>query len=450
MNIDNKKSLQSDTIILFEKGMNGSANYRIPSLITTSKGTLIAAIDARVHEPGDNPNKIDKVVKRSIDQGVTWSDVNTIVSYPGYGRENGAAAIDPAMLEDKETQTIWMIYSHTPARIGLWNSEPGTGFSEERYRLLYDTKGNSYTLQEEGRVFDENGEETLMKVDTEGYVYKEGKEIGNIYLADSQLFESKTSFLQIIYSKDDGVTWSKPRELNMEVKAPWMQFIGSGPGVGIQLTLSKYRGRLIFPVYFSNTIDRKMSCAVIYSDDHGETWKMGTSPNDGRKAGNTLLSAETLAETDYELTESQVVELDNGDLKAFMRNHNKKRRTATSISKDGGETWGEVVFQDTLLDPICQASVIKYPDQGDGRCRVIFSNPADEKERVNGTIRLSEDGGKTWSYSRLLKEGSYVYSSLTVLPNGHIGILYETEENGDMKNCFTTFSLEWIMEGENK
>lgn len=439
------KMVKTTPCVLFEKGVNNFCNYRIPSLITTRKGTVIAAIDGRVDEPGDNPNNIDKVIRRSFDQGMTWGEVQLLVDYPGRGRKEGSAAIDPAMLEDREKDTVWMIFSHTPGGVGLWNSQPGIGFTEEGYRKLYDKAGNSYTLRGEGAIYDANNKKTNMRVDKEGYVYRDGYKVCNIYLNEGEILEERTSFLQIIHSHDDGATWSEPVDLNLEVKEPWMKFIGAGPGVGIQMTESnKYKGRLVFPIYFSNAAHGKMSCAVIYSDDHGVTWKRGQSPNDGRVYKGKTYDAKTLDEEELSLTECQLIELPNGDLKFFMRNHHSKRRTAIAISKDGGETWGEVSFHDTLVDPICQASVIKYPDLGDGKCRVIFCNPADEKNREKGTVRYSEDGGETWDYSKVLEPGTFWYSCLTILPNNRIGILYETEQDGDTKNVFTTFDLDWI------
>jgi sialidase-1 len=445
-----ERTLKTDSQILFEKGVNNSFNYRIPSIITTNKGTVIATIDARVDEPGDNPNNIDKVIRRSFDNGVTWGDVQLLVDYPGKGRKEGAAAIDPAMLEDRETNTIWMIFCHTPGGIGLWNSEPGVGFTPDGYKKLYDKDSKKYILGEEGRVYDSNGQKTDMIVDNHGYVYRENKKLCNIYLNEGELLEERTSFLQIIHSNDDGKTWSEPVDLNLQVKESWMKFIGSGPGIGIQMTKSeKYKGRLVFPIYFSNSSHSKMSCAVIYSDDHGKTWNRGESPNDGRVYEGKTYDAENLDNEELTLTECQLIELPNGDLKFFMRNHNSRRRTAIAISKDGGESWGEVTFHETLIDPICQSSVIKYPDLGDGKCRVIFSNPADEKERKNGTVRYSEDGGETWLYSKVLQPGDFWYSCLTVLPDNNIGILYETNECEDTKNVFTSFSLEWLTTGDN-
>ncbi|MBO1911256.1 exo-alpha-sialidase, partial [Microvirga sp. 3-52] len=147
-------------------------------------------------------------------------------------------------------------------------------------------------------------------------------------------------------------------------------------------------------------------------------------------------------------TESQVIELSTGELCYYLRNHFGLQRTAIAKSSDGGETWGEVTFDETLLDPICQSSVVLYPDQGDGKDRVLFSNPADEKVRIKGTVRLSEDGGKTWPYSKVIEEEHFGYSCLTVLENGDIGVLYErVYDYSDWNNMdiqFGTFTLDWL------
>lgn len=441
-----KESFKTQPVVLFEKGVNNCRNYRIPSLLATGKGTLIAAIDARVDEPGDNPNNIDKAVRRSLDNGVTWEDVKVLVDYPGKGRKEGAAAIDPAMLEDRETGTIWMIFSQTPGGIGLWSSRPGTGFDSNGYRLLYDRENNGYTLREDGRVVAFTGEKTDRTVRGNGDVYRIEDKIGNIYLDRGPLLQARTSFLQAVYSSDDGLTWSEPMDLNPQVKAPWMSFIGAGPGAGIQISSGEHKGRLVFPVYYSNYTNSsypRMSCCLIYSDDHGSTWHRGESPNDGRQWKGEILSSKTLDEREAELTEAQVVELDNGDLKIYMRNHSSNRRVACSVSKDGGQTWGEVIFDEVLVNPVCQFSVIKYPGLGGGKSRIIFSGPMDENERVNGKMLVSEDSGDTWRYSNTITGGSFIYSCLAVLPDNRIGILYETEdEEKDIKIIFESFDIE--------
>lgn len=442
---------KSEAIALFYPGLAGSAAYRIPSMITTAKGTIIAGIDARISDMRDNPNKINTAIRRSADNGQTWSEVQHLVSYPGEGLD-GAAAIDTALLQDEETNTIWMLFSHTPGGIGLWSSEEGTGFDAQGNKLLYGGSSNEYSLLPDGRVTDREGRSTPYTVDDAGNVAYLGNSKGNIYLKkgvhpEESLLEARTSFLQIIRSDDDGLTWSRPLDLNPSVKEHWMRFIGAGPGRGIQLKQGAHRGRLVFPIYFSNR-SGTMSCSVIYSDDHGATWRRGASPNDGRQFNGETLDAESLHADGTDLTESQLIELSNGELRIYMRNHAGRQRTAVALSRDGGQTWSEPEYNNELVDPVCQASVIAYPDLGDGKTRVLFANPADPKQRVNGTVRLSEDGGRTWSYSKQIEEGSFLYSCLTVLSNGEIALLYECDysasENKPITIKFTKFTLDWL------
>jgi len=90
---------------LFVERTEGVREYRIPALIRTNKGTMIAFCDARVDRPGDIPNNIDQVMKRSFDGGKTWSLMKVILDFPG--KEGGG---DPTLLVDRRTGTIWMFY----------------------------------------------------------------------------------------------------------------------------------------------------------------------------------------------------------------------------------------------------------------------------------------------------------------------------------------------------
>ncbi|MED4203700.1 exo-alpha-sialidase [Neobacillus mesonae] len=426
---------------LFEPGMANANSYRIPSMITTQKGTIIAAADVRRISIADSPNEIDTGIRRSTDNGKTWSDLDVIIDYPGSGA-NAASTIDASMLQDRKTGTIWLLVDHFPGGVGFGNAAPGKGFDANGNKILTDQAGNEYSLRENGEVFDKNGVKTDYKVAKNGDVTLNGEKRGNIYLKKGvdpkeSLLEARTAFLQIIKSDDDGKTWSEPIDLNSQVKESWMKFIGTGPGNGIQVTKGEHEGRLIFPIYYTNT-NVMQSSAVIYSDDNGKTWKRGKSPNDGRVFNGKVLQSETTGEYWAQLTENQVIELENGDLRLYMRNVSGNPRVAIAESTDGGASWGAVTFDQTLLDPYCQSTVINYPDLGDGKKRVIFANPASTVTRANGTVRVSEDGGKTWKYSMLVKPGGYAYSSLTVLPDGKIGLLYENNAGSIL---FTSFSL---------
>lgn len=445
----------SNKINLFYPEEGGSKAYRIPALLNTSKGVLVASADARIDSQRDNPNKINNVTRFSLDDGKTWSDYQTNVSYPGFGL-GGPAVIDTSLLEDETTQEVWMMYCHTPGGIGWEKSLDGTGFDKKGRKILIDHLQNKYYLGKDGFVYQsETDEKTKYYVDEQGYLFEEEVCIGTIYepfseIRPGMLFEHPTSFLQMISSKDGGKTWSKPMDLNPMVKKDWMRFIGSGPGIGIQLKYGKHQGRLVYPVYFTNHY-RMFSCALIYSDDHGKTWQMGQSPNDNRDLMVVDYSAEDLGGTIHqkEITENQVVELKNGELILYMRNHAYKGCVAKAISRDGGETFSDFTFEEALVNPICQFSVLRYENEED-KDILLFCGPNSETERKNGTIRLSEDGGKTWPYALVIEKNEFIYSCMTQLKNGHLGILYETTvEVGSekIKLVYEEISLEEIKKG---
>lgn len=424
---------------LFGPGLGGPSDYyRIPSIITTKNGTLVACADARYCSGSDNPNRIDKVVRRSTDGGKTWSDFILAVEEHGTSRMKSSAAIDPILTYDARTNRIYMHYCHTPAGVGILNCNRGV--AEDAQGNRYIRKGfKRYTLRD-GRLYTSGGKDTGIAVSVSGDVTQGGQSLGNIYTG-GPYHEEKTATLMMCYSDDDGLTWSKPQSLNTQVKESFMTFIGPGPGCGIVIQEGKYSGRIVVPIYFgARKFPLCLSCCVIYSDDEGKTWRRGVTPNDTRTLRGRKLNCRRVTNSQM-LTESQVIEQAGGTLKYFMRNHDARRSVAVAYSKNGGETWEDFDWDDNLPQPICQNSVLRL--EGMDRPYVVFLNAADRKERKSGTVRLSEDGGETFPYSRLLKEGEFVYSSMTQLPNGNIGILFEPD-TACQEIWYGEVSLAWI------
>lgn len=343
---------------LFERGMLGCENYRIPCLIATAKGDLLACADARPDAPGDNPNHIARAIRISHDNGNTWTEPRIVLDYGGYGRRYGAAAIDGSLLLDNHTKRLFMFYSHTPQGIGSASSRPATGFDESGRKLCED--------------------------------------------------KAATSFLQYIFSDDEGESWSAPIDLNHQVKAPWMTFIGPGPGRGLCMTT----GRLVVPIYYGNAQGRYCA-AVIYSDDHGCTWHRGGGLSEIEKEQDGADS-----DTEPITTESQVVERKDGSLLIVLRNtggHHIRK----AVSHDGGESWHSLKTCPELTDPGCQCSVVRWGD------RLAFSNPASARTRSRGTLHISDDEGESWAFETLIDAGDFGYSCLCPLPDGGLGVLYE-------------------------
>jgi sialidase-1 len=279
-------------------------------------------------------------------------------------------------------------------------------------------------------------------VDAYGHLFDRGQPCGSICHGQGRKFrQADTSFLHLLESRDNGETWSAPRELNPQVKADWMKFIGAGPGTGLQLRDGPHRGRLIYPIYFSSAFSDAYSAGAIYSDDHGLTWHRGASVNDGRVFEGKVLAARDADDPRATLGECQITELPGGRLRIFLRNP-LAHHTAAAYSDDGGQSWYGLAHQAELPDPECQSHVLRVTYRGQDR--YLFSNPAHETARVRGTVRLSADGTEHWSAQRLVEPGEFAYSCMTQLPDGQIGLLYE---GADLTPRFVKFPLEWVLEG---
>jgi len=241
-----------------------------------------------------------------------------------------------------------------------------------------------------------------------------------------------TRTVWITHSDDEGKTWAQPVEITKGVKPSEWTWYATGPGVGIQLKLRPHKGRLIVPCDYTGSLNKSFVAGshVIYSDDHGKTWKLGGAVSD-----NT--------------NECQIIERPDGSLLLNMRWWRKAqtRRRKIATSTDGGITWSKATRDETLLSPCCQASLIRYnpPDTKD-QSMVLFSNPAHISKRLNMTVRLSYDEGATWPIAKLLWAGPTAYSCLTVLRDGKIGCLYERgKKHPYEKITLAKFELAWLI-----
>lgn len=299
---------------------------------------------------------------------------------------------------------------------------------------------------EDGAVTDAHGRKTPFKVSELGdvTVTEDGKEKpgGNVFLADGEdpnqtLLTTRTCYLQMVYSDDDGETWEGPFNLNQDVKEEWMSFCGTSPGTGVQLR----SGRLVIPIYYNGDHKRHFSASVVYSDDGGATWKRGKSPNDGRIFEGRQIDSRTLDTEAAATHEATLIERADGSLLMLMRNQHPSGKVAATVSTDGGETWGDVYFAREITEIFCQPNAVPWPTE-DCPERVIFANASQMRPyRGRGVLRLSEEGGRTWIASRTFNPAHYVYQCMTILPDGTLGLLWEREMQG---LYFTRIPLEWI------
>ncbi len=332
---------------VFRAGEGGYRSYRIPALIVSPKGTLLAFCEGRRNSASDTGD-IDVLLRRSFDGGKTWGAPQTIADM---GEDTVG---NPTPVVERKSGAILLLMTSNPGRV----TERQTG---PRDRTVWISR-----------------------------------------------------------SSDDGATWSAPAEITAQVKQPGWTWYATGPGNGIQLR----SGRLVIPCDHNSSDNRRYS-HVIYSDDRGATWRTG-------------------GVAEEQTNESAVVELKGGELLLNMRSYHGRQRRAVQRSRDGGLTWSPLQFDEILIEPVCEASMVT-----DAKGRVLFSNPA-ATTRARMTVRLSGDGGHTWTASRVVQDGPAAYSSLAALRGDAIGLLYEWGEAGPYERIsFARFDTAWV-QGKRK
>lgn len=542
------KSLTGDPEIMGEDGFG----FRIPSLlraVTPDKDDVLLAMSHVGNDSADWGN-LNIGMRRSLDNGKTWSNVDKILNMPvrdapqDFDDWGAAFYIDPVPVQADNGDIILML-DMFPESKGLHAAhwlEDGNGHTTidgEDYLVLYDgdskvgdkqttNPGNTYTVREDGWIYDSDHQKTNYYIpqhhsaehqyQTMGDMYYAVGEpdfiskspplvpndssedssdiyVGNIYLnydkpdfkPDNPDFVQKrfvgpekngddyskyaevetdpaplraavTSHLWVTKSSDMGETWSQPVDITAQVKIPEDgAFLGLGPGTGLNLTHqeeTKKDSRLLMPVYALG------KGGAIYSDDDGDTWNRATSSHEGYINN---------------IDEIQFIELYDGTVMSLGRQQGKGD-TPVSISKDGGETWSEQ-FHNKLQSVQVQKSTITYPMNSSStkdhyvpgmkkdKQYVISSHPTGEPNdasRTNGVVELGEvqeDGDIIWVAQRSLKsspnpyadtqgyENFFAYSSLAVLEDGNIGVLFEPQPNNYI--AFSEFNLEWVNEGSN-
>ena len=348
--------------VLRTQGDEGIHTCRIPGLATSTKGTLLSVFDLRHKSAADLPADIDVGLMRSTDNGDTWSKVQRILDMdsrvPG-SMGNGVG--DPAILVDTKTGAIFVLALHSLGNRAWHGSGPG-------------------------------------------------------------LRETETGQLVMVKSTDDGLTWTKPTSLTMQVKHPAWHLCFNGPGSGICMR----DGTLVFPAQYRDLEKAPRSC-FLFSTDHGQSWDI--SPPAMNSASPP--------------SESAVVELDDGSLLLSMRDeqHGGERLWARWEWKDRLENGKWSIPWHHVPDPTCMASLIRHPDG-----LLLFSNPDSRLRRESLTIRASNNNGLTWPTKRLLDPRPCAYSCMTILRDGRIGILYETGDKSPFQTLtFARFPVDWVL-----
>jgi len=268
---------------LFVGGENQVHTYRIPALITTRNGAVIALCDARVDKGNDAPNNIDLVMRTSYDSGRTWSKAKVIADFPG-----DECAGDAGMVVDEETGTIWLAYDYAIPdpqgyigrilRIHLIKSEDEGHTWSPPIDVSYLTKGMDFWLQNgPGRGLFTNG--TIL---FPMYACSQGKG------AQSRL----------VYSSDHGKTWRLSNGVGDSDVEPQIVTLSKGRIMANMRTPGGYRhvavtadlGTTWLPAYTDSTlIDPECQASIINYHFRNKSLLVFANAADRKKRQNMVV-----------------------------------------------------------------------------------------------------------------------------------------------------------------
>jgi sialidase-1 len=232
-------SAQSKRVAVFVSGTEGHKSYRIPAIIKSSNGNLLAFCEGRVHGAGDFGD-INIVMKRSSDGGKTWQALQTIVDADTLQAGNPAPVLDV----------------NDPA------------YPQGRIFLFYNT-GNNH----EGEVRKGHGLREVW--------YKTSTDNGTTW------------------SDPVNITLQVHRPRQPQVNAAynfaedWRSYANT-PGHAMQFQNGKYKGRIFVAANHSAGDSQKQfmdyKAFGFYTDDHGKTFHIGADVN--LPGGNESMATE--------------------------------------------------------------------------------------------------------------------------------------------------------------
>lgn len=208
----------------------------------------------------------------------------------------------------------------------------------------------------------------------------------------------KSAQLMLVRSKDEGLTWTRPENLTRKLKKKAWWLLAPAPNQGINLA----DGTLVLPAQGRDERGETFA-TIMTSTNHGATWTVGAPAVSN---GN----------------ECQAAQLSDGSIMLNIRN-DRERSRAVYVTRDLGKTWQEhETSRKVLIEPNCNASLRRIGNV------LLFANPQSQKARVNHTVQVSFDDGRTWPEKNrlLLDEGrGRGYPSISRIDDKHFGIVYE-------------------------
>lgn len=372
---------------LFVGGQGGYALYHIPSLVVTQKGTILAWCEAR--NPGSDWSAIDFRMRRSTDDGRTWSEPKTVLQVDNPKPKN------PMSLRLKSTNPDHVTYNNAV--------------------LIPDRDGTVHAV---------------------------------FCLEYMRAFSARSSDDGLTWSKPVEITRTFE---TFRSKYDW-KVLAAGPNHGVQLRSGRLVVPVWISTGTGGNAHRPSVTATIYSDDAGKTWKAGDiavpdtpewiNPNEAIALeltdGRMMLNVRNESKTHRRLvtyskdgaTGWSTPQFDDALLEPICMGSLIRLSARPQSGKD------RILFSNP-----------HNLDRADGK-----GAPGVGRDRRNITVKLSYDEGRTWAVSKVVEPGHGAYSDLAVTKAGTI-LLFFGNSGPPMfagtKLSVARFNLEWLTDGKD-
>jgi len=359
----------------------GGDALRIPSIVSAPDGKVYAFANKRINTDRDDADETRLMVAVK-NPGEDWGEPFVGAAHPGWSYMIGSAVCD------ENTGSVMCFFK----KIAVMQNEFVKTMTEEARRALASEKEKADGIAEGDYILETFGE---------GFTERK------IEISPSPF--CKEGFL----NGRGGFT--------------------HGGGSGITLHAGPYAGRLLIPARMSlhptrtwEDLKTGSTNTLLYSDDHGETFHTGGIVEPGTGEG-------------------ALAERSDGSIYFNSRAYFGDGLRRGAISLDGGLTFEEQHAHRDLIEPCCNADLLRV--DYNGKICFLFSNPHSTTERTDMTLSLSEDEGKSWRFLLTLDHRKASYSSLCYEPREKkIYLLFECGE----KTCIdeidvAEFSLKEVL-----
>ena len=381
---------------LYRAGDYGYHECRIPCLISTKDGTLLAFNEARKNT-GKDSDQIDIFLRRSVDGGKSFAEVQVVATKEGWVSGN------PAAVQDRDTGTIWLPFCRNQCE------EPGGQRGEYLIKAGKAPREVWITSSDDDGVTWAEPTEITKDVKLDNWSWYATGPGHSIQLSSGRLLvacdhcemvdrnhKTDPDFSHVIYSDDHGVSW---------------HIGGISDSYSNESTaVESADGRIC------------INCRnQFFEKGHDPYFRRVGWSSDGGLSFSPLVKDAGLSETVCE-----------GSICRYTLAGDEAARGVENRSDPG-------------------AAIVS------DRNRVLFSNPGTGKQgdRRLMTVRMSYDECRSWPVSKVICATGSSYSDLCIAPNGAICCLYEKGSKGGVSFysgdiIFAKFDLEWLTDGKDR